>query len=267
MFTLLFIIAIDGPSGSGKSTTAKAVAGRLGFLSLDTGAMYRALALLSLEESVSPDDIDSVVRLAEHVDLQIKPPANNGSSPHLTEALARGVAVGEKIRQPNVTECVSRISSIKEAREVVVRKQRELAKRIDSLIKSSDVNERNNSPKGIVAEGRDIGTVVFPDADLKIFMNASLTTRAQRRSKELVESGVATEPNEQLKELERRDIIDTTRAESPLTPAADAVLLDTTDLSFEEQVARICELAESRMKSNDLLKDNAFDDTVRKKDS
>ena len=229
--------------------------------------MYRTLALLSLEEGVSPDDINSLVQLAEHVDLQIIPPANNGSSSYVTEALARGVAVGEKIRQPNVTQCVSRISSIKEAREVVVRKQREVAKRIDSLIKSSDVHERNNSPKGIVAEGRDIGTVVFPDADLKIFMKASLTARSQRRSIELVESGVATEPNEQLKELERRDNIDITRTESPLTPADDAVLLDTTDLTFDEQVSKICELAESRMKPNNVIEDTAFEDNARKWDS
>jgi CMP/dCMP kinase len=210
------IVAIDGPAASGKSTTARLVAKRLGYLHIDTGAMYRAFTLKVLRAGVSPSDIGSVSRIAgeSHVELR-----SNGSS---VEVLLDGENVTGDIRSEPVTRAVSDVSAIKAVRIAMVREQRRLG-----------------SDGGVVLEGRDIGTVVFPDADVKVFMVAGIEQRAARRQAELAAKGIHVGHEELAEEIRNRDRLDSTRAESPLIQAGDAVVLDTSALSVDEQVERV----------------------------
>jgi len=207
------VIAIDGPAASGKSTTAKLVAERLGYLHVDTGAMYRAFTLKMLRSGISPDDRETIARLLESTRVTLR--HNEGEM----RILLDGEDVTEQIRSVEVTRAVSAISSLREVRRAMVREQRAMGKN-----------------GGIVLEGRDIGTVVFPDADCKFFIIAGIDARAQRRLKELRERGLDADLDALKVEIAERDRLDSTRSESPLRKADGAVEIDTSDMTIEEQV-------------------------------
>jgi 3-phosphoshikimate 1-carboxyvinyltransferase len=206
------VIAIDGPAGSGKSTVARAVATRLGLEYLDTGAMYRAVAFAALRRGMDPEDGDAVARLAREIELDV-------SEQGVT---VDGVDATLEIRGPEVTRSVSIVAANPEVRREMVSRQREWA----------------NVRGGGVLEGRDIGTVVFPDAELKVYLTASAEARAQRRAKEVTDLDYETVAAD----LARRDAMDSGRTTSPLVEAADASVVDTTGLSVDEVVARVVEL-------------------------
>lgn len=219
------IIAIDGPAAAGKSTTAKLVAARLLYLHVDTGAMYRAMTLKVIESAIDLKDVEAIAALARSTKIRLVP--REGSFGVELD----GTDVTEKIRTPKVTRAVSAVSMIAEVRQRMVQEQRAMGKN-----------------GAIVLEGRDIGTVVFPDADLKIFMVAHQHERAARRSKEMAAKGIATEIEELEKEIVERDNKDTTRSISPLAKAHNAIVLDTTDLTIEEQVEFIVKKAKEKLK-------------------
>jgi cytidylate kinase len=219
------IIAIDGPAASGKSTTAKLVASRLGYLHVDTGAMYRAMTLKVLEKGIDPQDAKAVALVARTTRIRLVP-KDGGSRVELD-----GVDVSEKIRTPAVTKTASAVSMVPEVRQLMVEEQREMGKR-----------------GAIVLEGRDIGSVVFPNADVKIFMLAHPRERAVRRSKELAAKGITTKIDELEREIAERDNKDMNRSLSPLMRADDAILLDTTALTIEEQVEFIVKKAKEKLR-------------------
>jgi cytidylate kinase len=200
------LIAIDGPAGSGKSTVARRLADRLGLEYLDTGAMYRAVAFAALRRGIDPADADDVGRLAEDVDLDV----GDG------RVIVDGVDASIEIRGPEVTRAVSIVAANPRVRAELRRRQREWA------------SERG----GGVMEGRDIGTVVFPDATLKVYLTATPEIRASRRSKEVSDLDYETVAAD----LARRDALDQGRADSPLAQADDATINDTSDLSIDEIV-------------------------------
>jgi CMP/dCMP kinase len=209
-----FVVAIDGPAASGKSTTARLAAERLGFRYLDTGAMYRALTWKALVSGVSPEDADGLAALAERTRVEWE--AREGRD----RLLVDGEDPGERIRASEVTRAVSRVASVPAVRRRLVSVQREMAQ-----------------GRPCVVEGRDIGTVVFPDAPVKIFLDASLEERARRRHDEW--RGDPPNLATLAEEIRRRDAMDAEREDSPLRPAPDAMRLDTTSLSVEEVVAAI----------------------------
>jgi len=210
------IIAIDGPAGSGKSTTAKIVAQKLDFLYIDTGAMYRAMTYLALRNNIL-DDEKKVVELADRCEIELD--FING----VTQVKVNGENLTDYIRTIDVNKNVSKISKIEGLRKILVKKQREMA----------------TKGNGVVMEGRDIGTVVFPEADVKVFLTAIIDERARRRAKEYAENGKHVPLNEIKSNLQYRDITDSNREASPLVKAEDAVLVDTSDVSIEEQVEMI----------------------------
>lgn len=212
-------IAIDGPAASGKSTTAKLLAKRLGYLYIDTGAMYRALTLAVLRNAIKIDDVNSIVELVDKIRIDIKQ-SRDGLHTYLN-----GEDVSEEIRLPKITEVISHISAYSEVRERMVTKQRLLAQR-----------------GGIIMDGRDIGTVVLEDADVKIFMKASLEQRSQRRFKELDKKGINVDLEEIKSEIKRRDDLDSSRSVSPLKPAYNAYIIDTSNLSVTQQVEKIIDI-------------------------
>jgi cytidylate kinase len=207
------VIAIDGPAASGKSTTARLVAERMGYLHIDTGAMYRALTLKILKANISPDDVPGVRRLLGETDIRL---VNHKWG---TRVLLDGEDVTSEIRSDNVTKSVSVVSSLPEVRQMMVRQQRAIG-----------------ADGGVVLEGRDIGTVVYPDADLKIFMVAGIEARAKRRLAEFSGSGDTASIEALKKDIEARDTLDSSRKESPLRKAPDAIEVDTSDLTIEQQV-------------------------------
>jgi len=218
-----FIIAIDGFSSCGKSTVAKDLARELGYLYIDSGAMYRAVTLYCLQNDLISDGIvqaDELKKQIGNIDIQFR----YNPSTQKNETWLNGINVEEAIRSPEVAEMVSPVSVIGFVREAMVRFQREMG--------------RN---KGIVMDGRDIGTVVFPDADLKIFMTASPEIRAQRRYDELRAKGLNVSMEEVMRNITERDRIDSTRAISPLRQADDALVLDNSRLTREEQLAWVME--------------------------
>ncbi|RMH16440.1 MAG: (d)CMP kinase [Acidobacteria bacterium] len=213
------VVAIDGPSGSGKSTVARLLAARLGLPVLDTGAMYRALALAVLEAGVDPDDRGAVAALAERarIDVERRP---DGS----LEVRLDGRPVGGRIRTPRVSDATSRISVYPEVRRRMVALQRRVAARA-----------------GAVVEGRDIGTVVFPHTPHKFFLRAHPRVRAARRHRQLAAAGEAVDPQLLEDEIARRDRRDATRAASPLTCDDSYLVIDTSDLPPESVVERMLE--------------------------
>ena len=218
------VIAIDGPSGSGKSTTARLLAEKLGYLYLDTGAMYRAVTLKVLRAGTDPADPAAVAQVAAGADIRLEPRSEG------VRVLLDGEDVSDDIRTSEVTRHISVVSEVPGVREVLVAAQRAMGRE-----------------GGVVLEGRDIGTVVFPDAELKVWMEADLAVRARRRRLEMVERGGEASEDEVASDLARRDAHDSGREHSPLSRAADAVQVDTSGLSIDEQVSVIEALARERM--------------------
>ncbi len=223
------VIAIDGPAGSGKSTLARLLADALGFVYLDTGAMYRALALLAQREGVDPTDEPALTRLAET--MQLKFQRTNGEQ----RVLLNGEDVSEAIRHPNIGQLASQISVHSGVRRALVAKQRAIAQQVH----------------GLVAEGRDTTTVVFPEAILKIFLTASPEERARRRQAQLREQGIDLPFEEVLREIRERDERDSTRADSPLRQADDAVRIENDHLTKEQTLQRVLELYYERVAKNE----------------
>ena len=215
------IIAIDGPTASGKSTTAKRVAARLGFLHLNTGAMYRAFALLVSRRDPNAHDPAQVHELLSEADIGFD---DNGN------ILLNGVDVSREILAPDIALLASELSTNPEVRAKLVEKQRAIGK-----------------DGGVVLEGRDIGTVVFPDAELKIFLVADAQVRAERREEELAKMGTQISIDTLRQQIEERDKRDRERAISPLRKAADAIEIDTTGLTIDGQVERVYELAHKKI--------------------
>jgi len=211
-----FVVTIDGPAAAGKSTTARAVAERLGFSFLDTGAFYRAIALKALESGVPLESAAAVAALLGNTTVEVS------GTPSHPSVLLDSRDVTREIRTPQVSEAASRVAALPEVRSVLVRWQRAM---------------RDRGP--LVGEGRDLGTVVFPDAEVKIYLDADLATRAERRSRELGLRGLAVRLEEVRDDLERRDARDQQREDSPLRQAADALHVDTSGLSLDAQVERV----------------------------
>ena len=219
-----FVIAIDGPAASGKSTTAQRSAEQLGFLHLDTGAMYRAVTLKVLREKIPLNDENGIRSMMEGTAIELRNPGGS------LAVVLDGVEVCTEIRAEAVTRAVSAVSRLREVRTAMVREQRRSAQQSD-----------------IVAEGRDIGTVVFPDADLKFFMIAGIEARARRRQADLAAQGITMELDAIARAIHERDELDSTRSESPLRKAEDAIEIDTSDLTIEEQVTMVVNTARERL--------------------
>jgi cytidylate kinase len=217
------IIAIDGPAGSGKSTVARGVAKRLGFTYLDSGAMYRAVTLLALELEADLDDAEALGRLARKASIDLHEREHD-----YVQVILNGRDVSEQIREPRVTGASSRIATLAPIRDALLEKQR-------ASIANGDH----------VVEGRDIGTVVAPDAELKIFLTADADERARRRASELERRGVVADAGEVKAAIEQRDELDSTRSAAPLRAAEDAIQLDTTGLDAEQVIEKVVALAES----------------------
>ncbi|WP_020527340.1 (d)CMP kinase [Flexithrix dorotheae] len=215
-------IALDGHAGGGKSTTAKILAKKLAYIYVDSGAMYRAITLFVIENDVDLNNTEAVENALRSIEIDFK---LNEQNQH-NDVFLNGKNVEDKIRKMEVTARVSEVSAIKEVREFLVKKQQEIGLK-----------------KGVVMDGRDIGTVVFPEAELKVFMTASIEARAQRRLMEMKAKGQEVNLEEIKQNLESRDHQDSTRKESPLRKAEDAIDIDTSDLTIEEQVEKILNLA------------------------
>jgi CMP/dCMP kinase len=210
------IVAIDGPAGSGKSTSAKLVAKHLGYLYVDSGAMYRAVTFLAIRKNVLNNN-DEIIKLAEETDIKLK------FVDGVTYVFTNGENITDNIRSVEVNENVSIVSKIDGVRKTLVEKQQAM----------------KNLNCGIIMEGRDISTVVFPNADIKIFLTASIERRAERRAKEYKDKGIEVDVNEIQQNISQRDKLDTTRENSPLVKAKDAIEIDTTKVTIEEQVEKI----------------------------
>jgi len=217
------VIAIDGPSGSGKSTVGKAVARRLGYLYIDSGAVYRAVGRKALDSNTSLEDAASVARLARESDIELE-----GDPDHLRVFLD-GSDVSAQIRLPDASHASSVVATIREVREAVVEKLRAMAR-----------------AGGVVMDGRDIGTKVFPDAQVKLFLDASIDVRARRRCEEERERGRDVTVDQIRAELEARYRRDRERTATPLVKAPDAVFIDTSDLPLEGVIERVLEIARTR---------------------
>ena len=209
------VIAIDGPAGAGKSTIASRLARKLGYTNIESGAMYRALALKAIEGDVGFDDEPALVTLAEKSRIQLEPTLGGN------RVLLDRHDVSQRIREPDVTDAASKVSVHPRVREWMVEHQRALG-----------------AQGGVIMEGRDIGTKVFPDADLKIFLDADASVRGERRYRQQPQSD-DTRPEAVLAELRERDRRDRERVASPLVPASDAVVIDSTRLGIDEVLVRI----------------------------
>ena len=210
------IVAIDGPSGAGKSTLSKALASKLDYLNIDTGAMYRSVALLAQQRNVDPHDEAALKVLC--ADLTIEFIRGNGTE----RVIVNGVDVSAEIRTPEVSLLTAQIAACPAVREAMLYLQRRMGEK-----------------GGVVLEGRDIGTVVFPSADVKFFLSATAAERGQRRYEELLAKGVAVDLQQTIEEVEARDAADTARTLAPLMQADDAIIVDSTHLSIEEVLQKM----------------------------
>lgn len=217
-------IAIDGPSGAGKSTISRKAAEIFGFIYVDTGAIYRTIGLASKIRGISLDDKAAVMEMLTKLNIELK--YNESGEQHM---YLDGKDVSRDIRLPEVSMLASKVSAIPEVRAFLVDMQRDMAKKYD-----------------VIMDGRDIGTVILPDADLKIFLTADVNDRAQRRYEELRTKGMLTPFDEVLAEMKQRDEQDTLRAAAPLKAAEDAVMLDTSGNTLEQSIAEVCRLIADR---------------------
>lgn len=217
-------IAIDGPSGAGKSTISRKAAEIFGFIYVDTGAIYRTIGLASKIRGISLDDKAAVMEMLTKLNIELK--YNESGEQHM---YLDGKDVSRDIRLPEVSMLASKVSAIPEVRNFLVDMQRDMAKKYD-----------------VIMDGRDIGTVILPDADLKIFLTADVNDRAQRRYEELRTKGMIKPFDEVLAEMKQRDEQDTLRAAAPLKAAEDAVMLDTSGNTLEQSVAEVCRLIADR---------------------
>lgn len=217
-------IAIDGPSGAGKSTISRKAAEIFGFIYVDTGAIYRTIGLASKIRGVSLDDKAAVMEMLPKLNIELK--YNESGEQHM---YLDGKDVSRDIRLPEVSMLASKVSAIPEVRAFLVDMQRDMAKKYD-----------------VIMDGRDIGTVILPDADLKIFLTADVNDRAQRRYEELRTKGMIKPFDEVLAEMKQRDEQDTLRAAAPLKAAEDAVMLDTSGNTLEQSIAEVCRLIADR---------------------
>lgn len=220
------VIAIDGPVGSGKGAVSRRVADALGFLLLDSGTLYRALALAARARGVAFDDADALAALARDLDVAFTP---GDETDHVRIRFA-GVDVTDEIRSEQCGNDASRVSAYPEVRAALLARQRGFRR-----------------PPGLVADGRDMGTVVFPDAPVKVFLTATAQARAERRHKQLMAKGIDVSVSRLSRELAERDTRDCERRVAPLRPAEDAVVVDTTALSVDSVVARVLEIVRGRV--------------------
>ncbi|MEE4302853.1 MAG: (d)CMP kinase [Wenzhouxiangella sp.] len=220
------VLTIDGPSGAGKGAVSAIVAERLGWHLLDSGAVYRAVALAALDRGVDPEDDPALVSLCENLDLQFQ------SSEDGIAVLLEGRPVDERLRSEAVSVMASRVASRPAVRRALLGLQQQFRR-----------------PPGLVADGRDMGTVVFPDAPVKVFLDASVEERARRRHKQLKEKGESVKFSRLFHDLAERDRRDRERAVSPTVPAPDAVVIDSTELTLEQVVERILDLAAESARS------------------
>ena len=213
------VITIDGPSGAGKGTVARLVALELGFNLLDSGAIYRILGLAATDAGIAPDDIDALVALSNSLDLRF--PYNA----HATEIVLNGISIGDQLRTQAVADAASQVAIHLPVRDALMGLQRRQAR-----------------DPGLVGDGRDLGTIVFPDANLKIFLDASVEVRVERRYLELIQSGQTVERSAILCDLEIRDIRDRTREVAPLVPADNAYVIDSSDKTAAQVAADVRDL-------------------------
>ncbi len=220
------VVALDGHSSCGKSTTAKEVAQELGYAYIDTGAMYRAVTLYFLEHYIDLTNPKKVQEALDNLEVTFQRNAKNGRN----EVFLNGLNVEDEIRKMYISNKVSEVSVLAPVRHAMVAEQKKMGKR-----------------RGVVMDGRDIGTAVFPDAEVKVFMTADVETRAKRRQEELLEKNQLVPYGQIVENLQKRDHIDSTRAESPLKRADDAHLLDTSHITVDEQVEFVLNLVDSAL--------------------
>jgi cytidylate kinase len=220
------VIAIDGPSGAGKSTIARLLAEHLGYIQIDTGAMYRTAALLLSSAGVDLEDLDAVERFCSTIDIRLE--LSGGKQ----VVWGNGADVTDQIRTPEMSLLTSRTSTLKPVREALLKSQQQMGRR-----------------GGVVLEGRDIGTVVFPDAEMKFYLSASVEERARRRCEELTGKGETVTLDETIADVAQRDRQDSERDIAPLRQAEDAVLIDSSRLSIEEVLAGMITLCRNRIES------------------
>lgn len=221
-------IAIDGPAGAGKSTIAKILADKLGYIYIDTGAMYRAITYAAIQQGLSLEDEDGLTRLATNTKLELVR-SKSGSQ----QVIMNNQDISEDIRSPLISQLVSLVASHPGVREALVKKQQQMANSLD-----------------VVMDGRDIGTVVLPGAEVKLYLTASLAERARRRYQELQDKGYAGSFEEIRVDMDNRDHLDQNRAVSPLCAAPDAIFLDTTDSTLEKVIMQIVALIKDKRKGS-----------------
>lgn len=219
-----FVVAIDGPAGTGKGTVTKIVAEKLNLIYIDTGAMYRAVALKALKNNVQPEETEKIEKMLNVISIKLN--RIDGKQ----QVLLDGEDVSQEIRTPKVDSVVAKFAAVKQVRDKMTPLQREMK------------NEGN-----IIMEGRDIGTAVFPDAEVKIYLDATVEERANRRYKQNLENGIECSYDEILASIKERHILETTRKIAPLRQADDAVYLDSTELSIDEVVERVIEIIKEKI--------------------
>lgn len=222
-----FIVAIDGPAGSGKGTITKIIAEKRNLVSIDTGAMYRCVALDCLNNKVDYTDLEGIEKILEKIQIELK------NKEGKQQVLLNGQDVTQKIREPKVDEVVAKFAALKSVRDKVTPMQRDMGKIQD-----------------IIMEGRDIGTVVFPNADVKIFLDCSVEERANRRYKQDLEKGIKVTYEEVLESIIERNKLETEREIAPFIKAEDAIVVDSTNLTIEEVVEEIIKIIDSKKSKN-----------------